>query len=334
MASIFDVEPPRWLQEIAKPIDAGKTGQFMGLLLAGATRSARDDSGNTSFTEGFNEARMTLADPNWKLKMAQAEMKTLSEMARAESAWQRMAVGAQEEAAWLQDLPLLAEHSAKPLEQQLTEPLGGLKSKRGNAMAIQQNRAASSSAVAKAMQDSKSDYDKRIAEIVKEAPDIGSGLALQPNQFPRPNNWEALEIAEQRVALRRKIQGDSAAFEAEQRGDQVTTTIDEQGKVSKTYRPGGTTVMPQEATLSDGTAIVYNPKSGHFVVKKGDREKELSATQLGAIAKEIRTTDPENAKLINDFLTQQAKEQISSKPATGSKGGIGWSDFQSWRSKQ
>lgn len=336
MANIFDVEPPRWLQEIAKPIDTKATGQFLGLLLAGATNAARNDTG---FITGYQQAARQLGDPQWALKEQKMKLDILGEAAKTASALQMMDLQAAERAAWLQDLPTIREYAAKPLEQQVKEPLSGMTSKQGMQMAGQMNRAASSTAVAKSMSESKTSYDKRVADIIKADPEVGVGLALPPNQFPSPTNLKALEIAEERVRIRAENRAAEAELGAAARGDQPTTRIESGGKIVTTYRPatgaaaGG---KPLEAELTNGRKIVYNPKTlaFKFMDPTGKETKEMSTTQMEQVAKAIELDDPENAKKIRKFLTEQAVEQIEGKPkggAQGAKGPISFDDLQKWR---
>lgn len=336
MANIFQVEPPRWLQEIARPIDAKATGQVLGLLLAGATNASRND---VSFTEGFQQANKNLHDPNWALREKQAELAMIGQAAQTMSAWQMMDLRSQETAAWLKDLPAIREYSTLPIEKQIETPLSGMQSRQGNALAMQINRAAGASAVAKSMNESKSSYDKRVAEIVKADPEVGTGLALNPTQFPSPTNWRALEVAEQRVGIRRENRKMEEEIQALERGDETTTRVDEKGNVTKTFKPAtsATAYEPKTKELSDGTTLVWNPKSGAYSLVKDKVEKQLTATQLQAIAKQIEISDPASASIIKKFLTDSAVEQVKGsapKDPTPSPGAMSFDDFQKWRQSQ
>ncbi len=77
--------------------------------------------------------------------------------------------------------------------------------------------------------------------------------------------------------------------------------------------------QPREASLSDGTKIVFNPATGAFrlLTVKGE-EKPMTASQLVAIANALPSKDP-NAKAIFSFLSNKATNQLSgaTAPAAG-----------------
>ena len=83
MADIFSVEPPRWLQEIARPIDSRLTGQVAGTMLGGGINALAD---GTSFGQGFQEGRLAQQDPLWKLSAAAKQAQVAGAIAQAESA--------------------------------------------------------------------------------------------------------------------------------------------------------------------------------------------------------------------------------------------------------
>jgi hypothetical protein len=340
MANIFSgVEPPRWLQEIAKPIDTRATGQVLGLLAAGASNAMRNP--DTNFITGYQQAARQLGDPNWALKEERMKLDILGQAAQTASALQMMELQSAERAAWLEDIPSIRDFSAMPLEKQVENPLTGLTSKQGMVLAGQLNRAASSSAVAKSMNESKTSYDKRVAEIIKADPEVGVGLALPPNQFPSPTNLRALEIAEERVRIRAGNRATEAELGAVSRGDVPTTRIDDKGKVTVTYRPpagGSAEVAPVMTELPGGDLMIYNPKTGSFKIRSRDGKEsdELSATQLEQIAKASQAREPQKAKVIRDFLLNKAIGQIQGKGGTGKSaapagGGLSFDDFQKWK---
>ncbi len=73
--------------------------------------------------------------------------------------------------------------------------------------------------------------------------------------------------------------------------------------------------QPQEASLSDGTKLVYNPNTGAFklVPVKGE-EKPMTSSQLVAIANALPSKDP-NAKTIFSFLSSKATNQLAGASA-------------------
>lgn len=99
---IFNVEPPRWLQAIAQPIDTKLTGQVLGAALAGATNASarqheaqwqinpatgkqvymgeRGGSWFSNFLGATAEAKMNMADPFWRIKADQLKLKTATDI--------------------------------------------------------------------------------------------------------------------------------------------------------------------------------------------------------------------------------------------------------------
>jgi len=344
MANIFDVEPPRWLQEIAKPIDTKQLGQVAGLMLAGASNAAGT---NKSFSQGFQEARLNLADPMWKVRLAQDATRLQLDQVRAESALELMSLQREENRLWMQDIPTIKDFAAKPIEQQLSEPLTGLVSKRGNQMAVQMNRNASQSAVAKSMVQAKTDYDKRVAALIKLDPEAGVGLALPPNQYPRRINFASLELAEQHARMKAENIAGEAEIAARQRGDKVKTTISSDGKVTTTFeQQDDIQAKPEVLDLGGGKQVVYNQKGAFKIVDRntGKQSGDLTPSQLNEIADNaFRSGNKAASKAIQEFLLEKAQRQISGKEAeapraTGatkpvsSGNGLSFEGLLQWRS--
>ena len=127
---------------------------------------------------------------------------------------------------------------------------------------------------------------------------------------------EAIRTAEEAQALKLENERKLAELERLQAGDQQRTTITEKG-VTKVFSPQPASsktaeeVIPKEMTLSDGTKLVYNPKTGASkVMGKNGTEREMTFPQLLAVATEMRYSDP-NKKLLMDFLGSTATNQIS-----------------------
>lgn len=96
MADIFNVEPPRWLQAIAQPIDTKLTGRAIATVLGGALgASARQEEVITgpggkpqerggswfqNFLGAMGEAKMSMADPLWRLKANELQLGMLKDM--------------------------------------------------------------------------------------------------------------------------------------------------------------------------------------------------------------------------------------------------------------
>jgi len=108
MPNIFaGTEPPRWLTDIAKPIDSALLGQTAGMALAGGWLSASEGK---PFSEGLAEARLNQQDPLWKLKAAQTQAQTKNAIAQYESKWRDIQFQDRDTSAWMnEDLPALSK---------------------------------------------------------------------------------------------------------------------------------------------------------------------------------------------------------------------------------
>lgn len=304
MADIFGIptDSPGWLEKQSltqKLLAQDRATAVETMLEFNAFNQIRKQAIDAGMTKGEANvtalanapvwARKTMQDPFW-LQKERAQIGVLNAKAR-------------EESAWLSDVPKLAEWQAKPLEQQVKEAPPEMQSNRGIAAASNLRRAASSSAVAKAMNESKSKYDARVAALLQAGYESAGTLALPPQAFPSETNWKALGIAEQALAQRRENEKTLAASEAEARGETPTTTISDRG-VTTTYRPSSVkpeNVEPQTKVLKDGTILAWMPngKTIHVIRPSGEK-KELTPSQLLAIGKALDAQgDPDASKLIS-----------------------------------
>jgi hypothetical protein len=104
MANIFGgVEPPAWLQNIARPVD----GRDFGMLLGGAVNAFQkdEDGERIGFGRGLAESRMNMADPMWKMKAAQTEVGMRSAILQNEMTYQKFNQQKEELAAWQEFAP-------------------------------------------------------------------------------------------------------------------------------------------------------------------------------------------------------------------------------------
>lgn len=86
MANIFgNIEPPRWLQEIARPPEHEKAAQMLGTALAGGFRALTQD--DTSFAQGYQQSRMSQADPMWDLKQKHIEAQNAALWTASTAKW-------------------------------------------------------------------------------------------------------------------------------------------------------------------------------------------------------------------------------------------------------
>jgi hypothetical protein len=127
--SIFGVEPPRWLQQLAKPADMSTAAKDAGIFFgAGLLAMQKDpdktgvnpDTGNTySWLEsrkGFNQetlsaARKGIEDPNWRLKTKALEAQTSGQLAQNKAAWLNYDTQVRDNTAWAEkDLPALYKY--------------------------------------------------------------------------------------------------------------------------------------------------------------------------------------------------------------------------------
>jgi hypothetical protein len=81
MADIFNVEPPAWLREMTHSDSRGLLGQVAGSLVAGgvvaAEHAAEPNEQRNWFQllpQSIGEAKMSLVDPMWRLKLQQAQL--------------------------------------------------------------------------------------------------------------------------------------------------------------------------------------------------------------------------------------------------------------------
>jgi len=97
---IFNVAPPAWLQAIAQPIDPKVTGRVLAQALTGAIGASerghepiwktdragkpymeeRGGSWFKNFLGAASEARMSMADPLWRIKANQLQLKTQADV--------------------------------------------------------------------------------------------------------------------------------------------------------------------------------------------------------------------------------------------------------------
>lgn len=130
-----DVEPPRWLQEIARPPERGSMGRAVGTGLAGlflASQNAKAQNERvdaeaaagqptearsswlSQIPRGLFEAQMNMRDPMWKVKMAQTGALIKQRGATAQLAMERAEQLAHESELAQQEMPLVTEWFKDP----------------------------------------------------------------------------------------------------------------------------------------------------------------------------------------------------------------------------
>ncbi|MES2367023.1 MAG: hypothetical protein V4563_14200 [Pseudomonadota bacterium] len=351
----FNVAPPEWLTRIAQPIDASKDGALLGTILGGATNAAINSNkpeGGSFFNElpgGIAEARMNQQDPNWRIKNEAFRSQILSQQVSRMATLATMQTKNAETAAFARDLPSI-NAAATVLAKDPTADVAFVpESAQGTRILMEMRRNASSSAVGKAMTEGRTHYDQRFAKVAAADPEVASGLDLPPGSFPSQMNWQALSVAEQRVKIRADNAAKQAEIDALARGDVPSVTIGPKG-VSTTYKASPAekpSIMPVEITTPSGLNLVVNPKTGHFVEKKGANEKVMTVPQLQGIVKDLETTGgPENtnnAAIIRNYLSSAATNQIAgpkipkpspSRTQTNSEPVMNMEDFKRWQEQQ
>lgn len=130
MSDMFNVSPPAWLVDQARANrEQGQWGQFLGTGLGALTRMLTeknpvyDDRGQPvvdetgkqkteapSFGTAFGEARMSQANPLWKLKAQEAQTSVWNNVAALEAAHQKLKLNESEAKGRTGDLPKLNQY--------------------------------------------------------------------------------------------------------------------------------------------------------------------------------------------------------------------------------
>lgn len=166
------------------------------------------------------------------------------------------------------------------------------------------------------------EFNKKVAGLSPENRAFVQKISPNKDGSPSPAQWQSLNLAEQTDQAAAENKAKLAEIEALQRGDTVTTTVRDSGAVTQTYRPPSASsqpVVPQEMTLSDGTRIVSNPKTGSFkIIAKTGEQKDMTSKQLMDITKALKEDRPDDplVKKIEDFVLSQAAEQVERTTTT------------------
>jgi hypothetical protein len=319
-----DTEPPRWLQEAARPVDTAKLGAFIGTNLAEVATALQKDpnaASNAGFwesrkglTEGIAEVRANQNDQFWKLKTAQMQNNMAASQARTTAELATASEKFRETSAWMEDAPKLAAWATATPDQRKELPSPEVKSKTG--LGIVQKTVSSDdqyftrkqavenqSTAAKIVIADTANFRKRISTL---DPDLRASIEeLKPQRDGSPSSVQltALNLAEQTHAQRRKDTEDVAVLEAKRRGETPTVTIGPKG-VTTTYKPNKPVVSPEDnqpatKTLSDGTVLAWMPKGNTIHVIKGNDQKKLTASQLLAIANKLPDGDTNKMDFVN-----------------------------------
>jgi hypothetical protein len=184
---------------------------------------------------------------------------------------------------------------------------------------LEQQRVQNQSLANKILVDDAKMFNTRISTIDPE--DRAEILSMSNNEDGTisADRWKALNMAEQRLKLRKENQAKQAEIEAMQRGDQVTTTITDKGvtrnfKPAPAEKPDTTDAEPTTKDLGDGTTLAWMPgsKSIHVIKKTGEKQP-ISAYTLFQIGKGLKDQgDSDGTNFMN-----MAKSLIKGMPVQG-----------------
>ena len=132
MSNIFaDTQPPAWLVNITRPAPKGEMGELAGMGLAGLFNAYQDSKATKDkadveaslgqppeetkswlqeIPQGLAEARLNLADPLWKVKMAQTGAVIAQHRATAQLAYQKADLQAHMAETETADAPVYAQY--------------------------------------------------------------------------------------------------------------------------------------------------------------------------------------------------------------------------------
>jgi hypothetical protein len=166
MASPFDVSPPAWLSEIAKPVDAEKLGRTIGLGLmsvAGAFQPDPDnpDAGPKGLNKSIADVQMDQIDPQWRVKgqMLANQLQTQKMQMAEQAAW--LNSQQRENSAWMEELPGVSGYLTTPPEKLIDVPVPQVTSSKGIAAVTQKQQQVEAYRLRKAQQDNTLEYRKQ-----------------------------------------------------------------------------------------------------------------------------------------------------------------------------
>lgn len=356
MASdIFNVEPPRWLQSIARPIDTKLTGQTIGMALGAGMNAIADD---TSYREGIATARLNAADPMWKAKweLAQdAEMIRKADwLAKAESYHWLAQQRKQDAVNRVSDVQggvfniaqkIASGDELTPEEQSVAANVksqDGVKAiERAVQLGTQRQAVRNNSLSAKIAAKDASDFVERLAKIDPTSRAAIRGMTPGANGTPSEKQWAALGMAEESLAQSEKNAKDLAILEAQKRGDQVTTTVTGD-KVTQRFSPAPATKPADQypvPTVIDIGGKQYwaykdfKPEPVDSMNKQDDwrlnylnfqlREATKQRNEYSANTKEYKELDATVGSLTKqiDALFSEMRGRVSAKPSPNSPSG-------------
>lgn len=191
MASIFaGTELPAWISEQPRTAMAigsqlggviNKTASTMLGLMGGIYNSATTGE---NLGDSIYSHIATTEDKANQLNLAGLKQKLTAGAVDIQTKQFQLDAQQREQAAWMQDMPKISEWMQLNPEQRAQAPFPAMSSKQGMEFKNQAEIRAANSVTAQAMTGNKTEYDKAVAALSKDAPDIASDLFMSPNQFP------------------------------------------------------------------------------------------------------------------------------------------------------
>lgn len=236
-SNIFDVQPPAWLERIAKPINAVATGQTIGALAGGLINAATTGKPvGESVSDSFQE----ISDPLWQYHKAESGLRLDLGRVGLETAKFNLD-NAKFDAAtvpqWLQ----------QDWRTRLEGPLPPVKTPQALAVVTRQRMSD-----IKMLSDQTKDvgvvtaiksFNGRVDQLSKLDPEAAGPFLAQVGKVPSPTINQALSVAIAAAQQRQKNIASQAELDAIARGDREVTTITDKG-VTKSFRPPTSAEMP------------------------------------------------------------------------------------------
>jgi len=321
MADPFAIEPPGWLQAIAKPVDTKLSGEVLATALGGvigATERTEKQGGSwlSNLGPAIGEARLNMLDPLWRTKAEHAKLGVLQDMLGLVDASQKIQMARSKMAnmatdldtipAWMREHPTFESRQQAQWPAALTPEWNRVLDQQ-RLRDVEQQRAANTSAAAKIEVDTTKAFTERVGKL---PPQLASQFGPVLGKPPTAVAWKALSIAED--AHRQMQDVDIAVAQAQ--GATITQTTGPKGETT-IVKQGGPPAhqLGQAIPVSDpttgavlGHVISTGPNTGHFQPVKTDvltapQRAQVLRTRGNVLKAEIESlsigrADPDVAK--------------------------------------
>lgn len=365
MASIFsggDSLPP-WLR--VTPADneglAARLGNTLGTNLAAGVRWAtQSDNDNPvdpatgkqqglSFDQAYQEARLSQANPLWRLGAQLQRGQILEQGAQWESMNAMAEARVAENRAWMNEAPSVSKWLTMTPDARATAPAPQVTSQRGmaaiqsvaraddqyqarlQANEIARIRAEASTVSAKTAAVRASTFEKGLAALTDATAQAQiAGMKRNPDGTPSADQEAALAAAKEADRIAAQNARTQAEIEARAAGMVPTTKLDAKGGVSVTYAPpkagaGGvselkTVQLPggETGVYMEGSKAIHIIKSGVDAMRgKAALEKKARGeiAYSSALAKEVSGPAMEAIKAYRDEGRREFDELFTKKTA-------------------